>query len=210
VPADPGLPEEVAADLTNARVLYADEADQPCRKELWQFDGLNASMTGNSLRIYGKQDWAAGANWSRPVSENEGMLFDLKFAAKSEFNVLLDYGQWDTPEYRRFGVYVPPTGESPFRPDIWRASQAVVGQDASWEGVSQAQPDTWYRVLLVAGAGGRFRAYAWPLDDPSSVAKYAMDMEPDWAGLEWHFNMGANHGDVTLRAVTHLAFDALK
>jgi endonuclease/exonuclease/phosphatase family metal-dependent hydrolase len=204
MPALTSLPEAVAPLITNARVGYVDDPDAPCHEQRWSFDALGASLTRNNLHLYGKQDWQAAAGWSKHVFEGEAMLLDFQYAAKSEFNIFLEHADWATPEYRRFGLYVPASG-GPFEADLWKGDQPVGGEP--WTGIGQAQPGTWYRLVLLAAKGGRLRGYLWPVDDPSQVATYSLDAEGDWAGLPWKLMVGANRGSVDLRSVQWIVFD---
>ena len=115
---------------------------------------------------------------------------DFKYDPASEFNIFLEHGAWATPEFRKFGLILGADGQ--LYADMWQGETPLGGD--SWSGISKPKPDTWYRLLLLAGQDARLTGFIWEIEDPSNIAVYEREMGPDWAGLTWRLSTGANRG----------------
>jgi endonuclease/exonuclease/phosphatase family metal-dependent hydrolase len=206
MPEMQGLPPEVYAAAANLQVAFVQQPGAPCNLQRWNPDASNANISGTDLHVYGEEDWRSGANWSEYISENEGMLLDFKYEPLSEFNIFLEHDSWGTPAFRKFGMVVG--GDGRLRADVWRGPNPAA--DELWAGTSDNKPDTWYRLLLLAGEGAHLVGFVWNPDAPSEIASYAVEMGADWAGLDWRLSTGGNKGGLDIRSVTQVVFDDLK
>ena len=205
MPPISGFPAAVTETTTNVRIAFVEQPDAPCKPQAWDAGWVNESSTRGELRLFGKKDWQAGANWSALTPEGGGVFLDFKYNTGSEFNIFLDHGMWEQPDYRRFGLYV--VNDMP-QSDMWKGGNSQGGE--RWSGIAQSKPDTWYRLLMAAGVDGHFAAYLWEIDDPSNIAVYQREMDTDWVNLQWRLATGANQGRVFIKSVTQIIFDTIE
>jgi endonuclease/exonuclease/phosphatase family metal-dependent hydrolase len=201
-----GVPDAVAAKISNLRVAYAGQAESACSAQTWNPDWSYSNYWDGLLRVYGTEDWQAGANWSKYIPEGSGMMLDFKYDPASEFNIFLEHGAWATPEFRKFGPIIGADGQ--LYADMWQGETPLGGD--SWAGISKPKPDTWYRLLLLAGKDASLRGFVWEIADPSNLAAYEREMGADWAGLTWRLSTGANRGSSYIKDVVQVVFDSLE
>lgn len=166
--------------------------------------GAGTQPTGNnSLILKGTSVWASTFRGKHTFAEGTGMLVSFKYSSDPEFEMFFEFGKWQTPDYRRFGVY---TFNSPVK-DLWQGTQQL--DFNSLPGDLTFQPGTWYSILMTTGKGGEFRALIWDPADPDHSVLY-QEVKNDWSNHPWIFVVQANQGEIEFREYKELKFSGYK
>ncbi len=104
LPANPNIPAPAILSqfVNDVQVLSIDTFDDPSGNG-W---GIPAGNIENGrMEIVGNEN-LDGAWYKTEFAENEGILVDFRYTERSTFLVNMNFGSYDTDQYRRFGIYV--------------------------------------------------------------------------------------------------------
>ena len=165
-----------------------------------QEDGNVVFKNGNII-IQGESFWRSGMQRKTKLSPGEGFLIDYKYSSDAEFEILMDYGEWQTKAYRRFGFYPADTVYA----NYW------VGTDLYGGALNlKSKPDVWYSVFLSVSEDNEFYAMIWEKANPSNKLIYKKTPDSSWANKSWEVKIGANSGLVYLQNYTEFSFNKVK
>ncbi len=180
-----------------------------------KFDNLNGWSTYNSQTgklsdgiyvITGHGDYSSGLVRNRKFAEGQGLMFEFKYDTKTEFEFILDKGEYQTDSYRRFGVF----GFDIPRANLTQGKNAL-GYNRLF-GNFKPQPDTWYNYMVGVGFTGDFIALIWNPSDPSKVVYYKEGIGEKWDNSTWQFTAKAAYEGMRLHIdnFAELTFTAIK
>jgi tetratricopeptide (TPR) repeat protein len=115
----------------------------------------------------------------------------------------VDYGPWDTPAYRQWGLNEETTTET------------VIGstwQDDSYlRGNLKMQSDRWYYLLFAVGNEDELTMRLWDANDETLFGEHwwLFDSNQGWSGRQWGFHLPAGSGVIEVDSLTHLTFERL-
>jgi hypothetical protein len=153
-------------------------------------------------------DYSGGAGTDAIFTEGQGIIFDFMIDSAQnesgfEFETYFATGEWWTPGYRRFGVYIAPAPQA----DMWIGQK---GTGKNLTGNLKIVPDTTYQVMLSVGNDANFLCIIW---DPNNLDKYRIYRIPkggDWSNLTWSFNINGAKGGMFVDNFTVFSFDGYK
>ena len=164
-----------------------------------QFDNFNTSrgwelyagkISNGRLELPGK-NWN-GLMRKGKISENEAIIIDFRYDTGSVFELHFDYEDWQSDQYRRFGIYVWRVNS----PDsnIWLGKNSLGFN--SLQGNLQIKPNSWYTLLMAAGTDGEFLSVVWETNSSEKSYRYQKWSDETWSNYKWNFRIGADAGRV--------------
>jgi hypothetical protein len=157
------------------------------------------------LHMQGR-DWQGLLYAPYKYKEGQGALFDFMFeqdGGTPEFETYVDVGEWWTPSYRRFGVYLTLSPQA----NMWIGSQ---GSGKYLTGDLKLAPDVWYQVLLVVGENADFLGVIRDPANPGPVRSYRIPMGTQWAGNTWTFAINGTRGRMLIDNWMSISFSSIK
>jgi hypothetical protein len=163
-------------------------------------------LVDNMFEITGQEDWSSGLVRNRTFGEGEGILLEFKFTKGSEFEFILEAGEYETDSYRRFGVF----GFDLPQANLTQGPNAIGHKNL--QGNFQPKPDIWYNFMAGIGFDGNFIALIWEPSDPSDVITYKETIGEKWNGLTWTFTAKAADTGMLLYLdnFAEISFSAIK
>jgi hypothetical protein len=199
------LPAPLAASLNQPELLDSGQFNRCASLMNWQTGSLPiAEETG--LTLTGKNDWAEGFGFRSALETGQGMLVDFTFAAgQPEFEIHLDSGEWQAPDYRRFGATI--SGGKITR-NIWegpnqREATVLPGSPSLVAGRT-------YSLFVGVGQNNQFVMVFWDKQNPAVFSKVSEAFGQDWDRKDWRFSIGANSGEIVFPAYTFISFDGIQ
>jgi hypothetical protein len=158
------------------------------------------------FQITGQEDWISGLVRNRTFGEGEGVILDFKYDKGSEFEFILEAGEYQTDSYRRFGVF----GFDYPQANLTQGPNALGHKIL--QGNFQPKPDRWYNFMAGIGFEGNFIALIWEPSDPSNFIIYKETIGEKWDGLTWTFTAKAADTGMTLYLsnFAEITFSAIK
>jgi len=154
-------------------------------------NGVNfvSQQGGPALEMLGSKGYGTWVVVPGSFPEGQAALFSFSYHGENpDIIFYFDQGTWQTPDYRRFGLYI---GQSPAVLILDGKNSPGGGEPLS--GQMLIQPDQNYYVLLVADRGGGFLGRIWKVGNPD-VYREIRESFPKWAGGEWTLAVHANPG----------------
>jgi hypothetical protein len=196
-------PDKVMEYLNGVQVTYFDTFNDPKSLAWWLGSG---EIKNGVLVAFGNSNWnGVGRDVDRKFREREGLIIDFTFTKGSVFEMILDYGDWQTDPYRRFGAYVM---DGSAKADLFQGVNGLGFNNL--DGNFGPRPDTNYSILMAVLPGGEFLAVIWNPADPSQTIYYREKVGAKWADLTWKFTIGANSGTIQFDNYREIKFDAAK
>jgi len=157
------------------------------------------------LTLYGDRfaDWGGsdpGFDYQTSLHEGEAVLISMKFNKYPDLVAVFDSGEWETEDFRRFGI------DERLRPEMLNGTVGGYPNDQYEEGF-RSSVDTWYHALIVIGFNEEFSFRIWEIDDPSRYNVYRATHDGTWGDRDWVLTFDVNFGEVVLDAFTHISFD---
>jgi hypothetical protein len=146
-----------------------------------------------------------GASRSNEFGEYEGIVIDFNYSANSLSEIYMDRGQWDTDQYRRFGVYV---GGGQAGTNVYAGKTDRGG--AGLSGNLTLQHTTTYKLLIAILPNGEFLEAIWNPSNSSETLFYREKFDESWAGLTWSLWIGVNQGTIQLDNFHEISFSGAK
>ena len=146
-----------------------------------------------------------GASRNGEFGENEGIVIHFNYSTNSFSEIYLDHGEWDTDQYKRFGVYV---GDDHPYLDAY-AGQSDLG-GANLSGNLTLTPGTTYSLLIAILPNGEFLEAIWNPSNSSETIFYREKFDESWAGLPWSLWIGCDHGTIQFDNFNKIKFSSAK
>ena len=179
----PTSPSPVSNALSSVDVRYHDDFEQ-LSDDYWEnYSSSNINVSDGLLEINGQYFWATSVALKRIVRETEGVLILFKYDPDADFELYLDVGDWDEPNYMRWGIYAGPG----FGMNIYKGISSAYVDHSPLRGNLTMRPDTWYYLLLAVDRDARFIARVWEKSDPTRYAECRQQFDDDWKGKSWRF-----------------------
>lgn len=192
-------PDKSLEYLNGVQLSYIETFDSASVSGWW-FDA--GQIKNGVLEVVGK-DWH-GLSRDGILKEGNGVIVDFTYTQGSIFNMFVDYGEWDTDPYKRFGIQI----EAGAMVDMWAGKNGIGG--ASLSGNFIPRPNTTYSLMLALLPDGEFLAVIWDTSDPSKTISYRESIGETWSNLDWAFRIGANSGTVLFDNYQEIKFDSIK
>ncbi len=158
------------------------------------------------FQITGQEDWSSGLVRHNTFGEGQGIILEFKYDKGSQFEFILEAGEYQTDSYRRFGV---------FGFDYPQANLTQGPNDLGHkilQGNFQPRPDRWYNFMAGIGFEGNFIALIWEPSDPSDFIIYKETISDKWNDLTWTFTAKAADTGMSLYLdnFSEITFSAIK
>lgn len=164
----------------------------------------SSSFQNGKLSLVGK-NWENGITRDQLFTDYQGVIVDFQYSKGSVLEMYVDYGNWFTDAYKRFGIYVD--NNSP-QVNVFSGKNALGG--ARLSGNLRLKPDTVYTLMMTVLPGGEFFAAIWDPSDPSKAVYYHETIGKKWSDLQWRFAMNAATGNVLFDNFREVTFEGLK
>ncbi|MBN1427227.1 MAG: hypothetical protein JXB07_02505 [Anaerolineae bacterium] len=191
---------------TAATVTHTREMTEPFNsldENLWHRsagteDLINVErLNGDSaLRIQGSPEgnWVSVTRWqgdagAHTIGNGEFAMLQFRRGEVTEndqINLTLQHGDWDQPEYRRWGFSILSDGAANAEICQWddKINESECHSDGSLMNIEQ---DKWY-VLLIGIDNEQFMVRVWQRDDPAQYAEhYRAFTGSEWRDQNWQF-----------------------
>jgi hypothetical protein len=196
------LPVPVAGAVSNPEVLYHDDFDQLSSSEWWYRGGPVKPVDG-TLEISGQRPWETYVEYQTPLREGQAVLLLYQFDGDANFVVSLEFGDWGTAGFRRWGIFIDVPDD--METNIYEGTPQIEIQS-----LGEASPGTWHYLLIAAGQDGEFLMRLWEHDNPSQVTDFRRELGQDWAGLPWYVVIGGGDGKLYFDSFTQIGFSELR
>jgi hypothetical protein len=155
------------------------------------------------LELLGDGNWNGLARLT-PLAEGQAAAIRFLFEPGSLFEVYVDRGEWQTTNYRRFGLYLGGRAN----PNLWSGIGEITSSGLAGEVTLLA--DRWYQLLIGIAPQGEFLAVAWDPERLDRRTEYRGHLGPEWAGQTWSFAIGADSGRVLFDDYQDIEFAELR
>ena len=179
--------------LDDVRVTYIDDFSSDSGWDL----GV-AEISDGVLELTGR-NWN-GFTGPESFPEGTGFLIKFKFSKGAVFQAYYNSGEWQTDNYRRFGIYY--RDDYP-KADLWLGRRALGYKNLP--GTLDAEYGIWYTLLMATDTNGELLAVIWETSHPEKASFYH-ETNPKWAGYDWTFRIGADEGSITFDDFMEITF----
>ncbi|HNN12721.1 MAG TPA: hypothetical protein PKL78_04130 [Anaerolineales bacterium] len=136
----------------------------------------NGVITISVQKVEGK--WEGISPGSNSLEDNKGMLVLFKYTADTLANLFISTGEWQTPNYRRWGL----TTDNSSRMWVgWEGSHWL----SSYFPPEVLRPETWFYLTISLGDDGQVTMKIWEKDDPNNHTDFQKRMPDSWKGRNW-------------------------
>jgi hypothetical protein len=206
IPPTPTIepPSVLSNYLTDVRIDKIDNFDTASG---WHtYNSQTGKLSGGVYTVTGQPGWMSGLVRNAKFTEGQGVMFEFKYDRKTEFEFILDKGEWQTDSYRRFGVF----GFGYPQANLTQGKNAI--GYGNLNGNFRPQPDVWYNYMAGIGFEGNFIALIWDTSDPSKVIIYKEGIGEKWDNLSWEFTAKAANSGMNLYIdnFAEISFSAIK
>jgi len=193
-------PDKSVEYLDGVQVSYTDPFDGTLA-EGWDIDA--GKIEDGVLEIIGNENWD-GAGRSREFVAGEGVIVDFSFTENSTFSIYLNFGEYNTASYRRFGIFF----ENDFPVvDIYE------GENYIWEeflGDLVFKSNRTYTILIALLPDEEFLEVVWDASNPSDALAYRKNFDEIQTGSAWTFWIQANKGTILFDNFREIKFSNAK
>ncbi len=194
------VPDKLLEYLDGAEVVHIDTFNDSSGGG-WGFDA--GTIKNDVLEVVGK-NWN-GLVRDRQFKEYEAIIVDFIYTKGSVFEMLFDTGEWQTPPYKRFGIYID--NNSP-RANVWQGVNGLGFNNLF--GNFSPKPDITYSLLIAVLPDGEFLGVIWNPSDTTQTVFYREKFPETWSGLTWTFKIGADFGTILFDNFREIKFEAAK
>jgi hypothetical protein len=194
------IPEIAMEYLEDIEVYNADSFDDPSGEE-WGIQ--NGEISDGVLEIVGNENWD-GIWRKNKIVEGNGIVVDFSFTENSTLIIAMSFGEYQTDQYRRFGLFMDNEGPSM---DIYEGKDYVPGE---FMGELAFESDTTYSILIAVLPDGNFLQVIWNTSDPEEIIEYQGSFGDTWAGLPWTFLAQASTGTISFDNFQEISFSGTK
>lgn len=203
LPTNPNIavPAILSQFLNDPQVVNIDTFDDPS-KNGW---GIPAGKIENGImEIVGNEN-LDGAWYKTEFAENEGILIDFSYTDRSTFLVNMNFGSYDTDQYRRFGIYVE-NGTAPIT-DIYEGKKYIWGDISNNLSIEAGKN---YTLLLAILPNGELLEVIWDPANSTNTVEYRNNFGTSWAGIPWTFLIQAQKGTIYFDNFRQISFSGGK
>jgi len=147
------------------------------------------------------KDWSPNI-YKQQITDGQGIIIEFSYTEESYFEILFNYGEWGSDQYKRFGVYIDKNYVRPNCPP-----NNIGKEDVS--GSFPLKPDTTYSIMMGISQGGDFLAIIRDPSDPIKVMKYHRVVGDNWSGYQWSFIIGGHNGTIIFDNFRAIKFDGI-
>jgi len=191
-------PEILSQFLNDVQVLSIDTFDDPSGNG-W---GIAAGKIENGrMEIVGNEN-LDGAWYKTEFAENHGILIDFSYSKRSTLLVNMNFGSYDTDQYRRFGIYVE-NSTAPIT-DVYEGKKYISGD---FSGSLSTEAGKNYTILFAILPKGELLEVVWDPANPTDVLEYRNRFGESWTGLPWTFLIQAQKGTIYFDNFRQISFN---
>lgn len=195
-------PDRLSEFLNEVQILSSETFDNQLESG-WNI--ANGTLENGVMELIGNADWSF-SYWSGSFGVNEGMVIEFNYSDLSLSEIFLEYGVWNTDEYKRFGVYI---GGDQAKLNEYRG-----GEDQDYGGVNLSgnltlQSGRTYSLLIAVLPNGEFLEVIW---DPNSseTLSHRETIDESWDGLTWTLWIGVNQNAIQFDNFEKISFSSAK
>lgn len=160
--------------------------DQLALPDTWTI--ANTEFQDGIAVVRANQDWT-GIFTDYEWSSGDTLLWRFRFAARSQANISVTAGEWQTSSFRQWGIL---NNHGYILPHFWEGDRYLL---LGWqEDRSELLPNHWYVLAIHIGSFDEpFVVRIWDQDAPDDFVetRQAFD-DPGWANVQW--NAGTING----------------
>ena len=196
-------PDRLSEYLNDVQILSMDTFDDPVGSG-WNIDA--GKIENGVMELVGNADWSF-SYWTGEFGANEGIVIDFNYSTNSLSEIFLEYGIWNTDEYKRFGAYI---GGGQATLDEYRGKEDKDYGGAILSGNLELQPGRTYSLLIAILPNGEFLEVIWDPSNPSETLSYREKIDETWTGLTWTIWIGVNQGTIQFDNFNQIRFGGAK
>ena len=186
--------------LNNVQVLEMDTFDDPLTDK-WTI--ISGTIDNSVLEIIGNNNFD-GVFSNRKLGADEGVVIDFNYSQASLMEMFVDYGEYDSDTYKRFGFYIEDN-------NILVNERGGGNTDGTgFSGNLTLEPDTDYSVLIAILPNAEYLEVIWDPSDPSKALSYREKMDQTWLNLNLTFFIQAGNGTIRLDNYREISFSSAK
>ena len=188
---------------------YLIDVTEPIGKDFinnfsWENNPLDIRAASDSIDLLGKSTSPTQIKLSQKLINGEGILVDFMIDPGTYSEVFFENGGWETPTYKRFGIY-------PLSPLNTPGSDYRSGNATSIAPLGIViKPSNLYTLFLGIGFEGDFTAVIWEKNNPSNITKFEKTPGSDWSGKFWDLKATVDSGKLTLSNFAVVNFSGYK
>ena len=195
-------PDRLSEYLNDVQILSSETFDNQLENG-WNIN--NGTIENGVMELIGNADWSF-SYWNGEFGVNEGMVIEFNYSDLSLSEIFLEYGVWNTDEYKRFGVYI---GGDQAQLNEYRGREDQDYGGANLPGNLTLQPGTTYSLLIAVLPNGEFLEVIW---DPNSseTLSHRETIDESWDGLTWTLWIGVNQDTIQFDNFEKISFSSAK
>lgn len=176
--------------LTDAKIIYTEEFNDSFLSGWDRWGNTYLNLRDGSLFIDGDSSWPAAVRTSL-IHEGEALLVFFRYSKQTQFEIMVDSGEYNTHDYRAWGMMKSDT-ERTFITNLEKGDQWVGGEHIT--GNLIPQHDHWYVALLQVVSQSDFKVWVWDAGDASKYGEKLFIMDSDWEDRGWRGYLSAESG----------------
>jgi hypothetical protein len=185
------LPIDIPDLLGNLEVIESD--DFSTQTDLWSTSVSGILWETGYVQVEGIPTFETFLSRGPILEIGQRALFLFEYSgADLNVNLLLERGEWNTPDYRRLGINLQKQAVA----DIYVGTESFWGEPLRGDVMLRA--GVTYYVLLSLDAAQGFTAIIGAADNPTSRNVFQQDPAPDWPADEWSVAIQASAGQIRL------------
>ena len=154
--------------------------DQPAVQDTWS--ATNTSFQDGMAVVNANPDWT-GIFTEYQWKSGDTLLWRFRFATKSQANISVTAGEWQTASFRQWGIL---NNYGYIMPQFWEGDRYLL---LGWqEGSGELQPNHWYVLLIHIGSPDEaFVVRIWDEEAPEDFVETRQTFDdPGWANMPWN------------------------
>ncbi len=161
----------------------------------WESKGTKI-LTNGQVALVGKEYWASYFQKKGGIAPKNGFAFPFAFTVNSNFNAVVDGGEWNTPSFRQLGLFLvdrqPMVG-------VWEGTQFKHDR-VVFSPESELVADQLYIFMLVRGEAGKYLFTIWDYQSGELLSTARAFLGENFSSPWYQVSMGANSGTLFLFA----------
>lgn len=174
---------------------------------LWKYypTSTQPNLSGGKLSMTGSNGWETGLGYlSKDIKTGEGILLVYSHSGNVEFEVKLENGNWNSSEYKRWGVYLMyPAWSDGYKTNVFRGTSQIGYEDLT--GNIQIKPGDLYCIFIGIDEQRNFITLIWKKDQPNKYLYIGYQNLHEAMNL-WEFGISGNKGVLDIESVTRISF----
>jgi hypothetical protein len=166
-----------------------------------------AGQVFDSSQVISEQ---SGIRSSRQITAGQAAIFEYSFPSEGVFAPTIDQGDWSTPDFRSWAIYMTPSGPTVVRTVGPNDATSTCCDDVIGASVP---PGRYYVLIGIADDGEMIGAY-WPVDGSAAPVTRVDDLGEAWAptanwNVIFHVWQSDSGEEVTLHSFTVISHSGL-